>query len=510
LLSNSLFEKLNTVNQLSCLELPSAGVLSPNSYVGIDQTPGNRQLFNMPGNARDDNPDANAGWGQSWFSGPNSGTNPERLYRNVSTGFNYSNNNSSSLASVSCGADKIPGRRGRAPHSPSFPYKELLVVSATPEAKSSVKTSNSESIVKQDFSATCAGVVIGECKQCGARAIKVIYCGKEWCSHCGQEGSPTHNDRYAKYLSRARQMQTMGYFVVEWPIKYRHVKNRVYSKTGLRHTTNKVVEILAGKRGYKRNVEGKREHGRVNGYFSRGMIRWHFFGDKQIGKYNPHMNILVDAGFIEPDKLEEIKAALRSGLNCPDLIVNYSFRSTPAEMAHTCRYVTRPTFHNYDWDSYIAKELFELRNENDTVIPFRNSRTWGDWKQPKIWNTSETAVYEKIDKLRNRNECGKCGGHMNWTDMLPIGYLKELYKMGLVRPVVRGYYEFLENVPKYNGSDTEWAKDYVDTTTGEIKPIDYKLKRELNGHNEWFNLYLACFMRRVKWLKELRDMEIAR
>ena len=43
--------------------------------------------------------------------------------------------------------------------------------------------------------------------------------------------------------------------------------------------------------------------GRVGGYFKRGVLRWHWFGDKVPGKWNPHANVVVDSGYIENEQL---------------------------------------------------------------------------------------------------------------------------------------------------------------------------------------------------------------
>jgi len=126
-------------------------------------------------------------------------------------------------------------------------------------------------------------VMVSECSTGDAHYGKKIYCGKEWCPVCSQEKSPAHNRRIARVLPKVMQMYQMGYLVIEFPIIYRKSGRRqlvasgrwTYSKNDLRDTTKKIVEVLAGKR-------TKRTR-RVGGIFSRGLLRWHWFGDKNLG-----------------------------------------------------------------------------------------------------------------------------------------------------------------------------------------------------------------------------------
>jgi hypothetical protein len=143
--------------------------------------------------------------------------------------------------------------------------------------------------------------------------------------------------------------------------------------------------------------------GRVGGYFKRGLVRWHWFGDKIPGKWNPHLNVLVDAAYIETQELEAIKAALREATNTPDLIVNYSYRQTPGEKFHSVEYITRATFTEYSWNPYMARALFN----------FRNMRWWGSWKGEPVWNLSQiedsdTTGLLEASKLQ-QGICPDCG-----------------------------------------------------------------------------------------------------
>ena len=287
---------------------------------------------------------------------------------------------------------------------------------------------------------------------------KKLFCGREWCKECGEDDSASHKRRQARLLPKIQQVRHLGYFVIEWPEWARWIgrggldpdldgKEKVagwcYSKTDLRETTNIIVDILAGKR------RGRR--GRVGGYFGRGITRWHWFGTEYPGKLNPHLNVLVDfdslsdevraevqpavekrkeelkgskqtkkvrkelrgiecyergmSGYLPKPLLERIKEDLRTSLNVPDLIVNYKNCSKPGQKVHKVRYVTRATFREYDWDPYLAEELYN----------FRNMRWWGVWKDEPVWSLkqaeAEGANVEGLEAVSNLQEgiCPDCG-----------------------------------------------------------------------------------------------------
>ncbi len=268
--------------------------------------------------------------------------------------------------------------------------------------------------------------VVAECSSGESHFAKKLYCGKEWCPVCGEDNSAAHKRRQARLLPKVQQMSQLGYFVIEWPEVYRYIgewgfnpdpEDAVgwcYNKKDLRGTTTAIVGVLAGKR------MGRR--GRVGGYFKRGIPRWHWFGDKLPGKWNPHLNVFVDGGHLEPELLETIKAELRAALNVPDLIVHYSYCDTPGQMVQKVRYLTRATFRNYDWNPYMANELWG----------FRNIRWWGNWKAEPVWELKQAeaqgediAGLEVVSKLQD-GLCPDCG--------LPLKVIGHNHKTG--KPVI--------------------------------------------------------------------------
>jgi len=225
--------------------------------------------------------------------------------------------------------------------------------------------------------------VVSECLSGLHRIMKILYCGKEWCAVCGEKYSAMHQRKIARILPKVMQMGQMGYFVIEFPKWFRQIGRAgvnpdgageywCYSKRDIIAVTKIVVVILAGKRTNKVR--------RVGGYFKRGLLRWHWFGDKNVGVYNPHMNIMVDSGFLEKELINEIRDKLRVALNVPELIVNYSYCDKPGQMFKKVAYITRSTFRQYEWDEYMANELYN----------FRNQRWWGKWNDEKVWDTNKS------------------------------------------------------------------------------------------------------------------------
>lgn len=248
--------------------------------------------------------------------------------------------------------------------------------------------------------------LMSECSTGDHHFAKRIVCGREWCPECGENRSAAHNRRISRVLPKAMQISNMGYFVIEFPDFYRkigqagvdEIQGWCYSKDALNDTSKRIVEIMAGKRG-----AGGRGAKRKGGYFSRGLLRWHWFGDENPGKWNPHANLLVDGAFIDPEKLEVIKQSLRQALNVPDLIVNYSYCDNPGQMFHKVEYITRATFRDRAWEEYMSHELFN----------FRNQRWWGKWDQEPTWGI-DSELKSQIDGLLEASKlqggvCPDCG-----------------------------------------------------------------------------------------------------
>lgn len=258
-------------------------------------------------------------------------------------------------------------------------------------------------------------------------------------------------------LPKVKQIGQLGYFVIEFPDIYRTIGQRgiapdpdiegwCYSKKDLQSTTKIMVDTLAGKR------MGRR--GRVGGYFKRGLLRWHWFGDKNSGKWNPHANVLVDSGYIDSEKLEEIKTVLRQALNVPELIVHYSYCDTPGQMFQKVEYITRATFKNYNWNPYMANELFN----------FRNQRWWGKWNDEPVWTLNEVDKAE-VDGLLQASQlqqgvCPDCG-----QPLRTLGHAKDGHTVKWTKPVDSTWLiiwgaEEIADTGYYRISDKAWNDDW--------------------------------------------------
>ncbi|MBA7704568.1 hypothetical protein ES703_113384 [subsurface metagenome] len=183
--------------------------------------------------------------------------------------------------------------------------------------------------------------------------------------------------------------------------------------------------------------------------YSRGLRRFHFFGDKST-KWHPHLNVLVDGGYLSPQKLDKIKAAYAGILGCQVVDVNYQYRPSPGEMVHSLKYVTRATFRDYSWDPRMA---LELRG-------FRNQLWWGSrlWDQEPAWSLDDLQGPGKEDlgELDSRaveslesGICPRCGKPLDWSKVMPISVLEAQERK---RSLGAGYWE-LEPVRAPPGMD---------------------------------------------------------
>ncbi len=261
--------------------------------------------------------------------------------------------------------------------------------------------------------------IAGECDN-GHRFAKELVCGKEWCEVCGEDDSVAHLRRFARWLPKAQQLGVMGYFVFTIP---QELRAKYRAKKALSKLGHQVQELL-----------------KAFGY-SRGLRRWHWFGDKST-KWHPHLNCLVDGGWISPVKLEAINRAYASLLGADVVDVNYRYRLSPGKMVHSLKYVTRSTFRDYAWDLEMAMEL----------RGFRNMVVWGRglWTADEQWSLAdlggearaevEDLDIEAIEALVEKR-CPVCGKSLVWGEALPIGLLDMVDK----RSLGAGYWRLTDN-----------------------------------------------------------------
>lgn len=286
---------------------------------------------------------------------------------------------------------------------------------------------------------------IGECEH-GHRYLKIITCNRDWCRACRKFA---HDRRIGRLLPKVVQMQAFGFFTFTVPQEQRQV-----------FTDKKKLSQL--RKFIKRKLK------RFYGDELRGVTRWHWFGDRDLTRYNPHFNAMVDGlKHISKSDLEKIKQDYKkateriSGIEVrktksnpeakvdvhyyyfsPESIkqeflkkrgrnykilnkktrkeikvkveAGYSLDEVIDELYrkicfHRLRYLTRPTFLVYQ--EGLAQKL----------KGYRNSLTWG--KFPDL-------SYEQIEKMAKQKEafttkhrdlialtgniCPKCGSPLNW------------------------------------------------------------------------------------------------
>lgn len=141
--------------------------------------------------------------------------------------------------------------------------------------------------------------------------------------------------------------------------------------------------------------------------FKRGFRRWHWFGDEKAGvvpEYHPHVHFLLEARYVSPEKLKELKRVIGEIIGVRNAVVHYQFTDSVSKIFHWIKYVTRPTFLEQKWDYDLAEELYN----------FRNSVSWGKWCDEDKWTLPEEAErWDFLVKIENKI-CPICGGRLIW------------------------------------------------------------------------------------------------
>jgi len=218
---------------------------------------------------------------------------------------------------------------------------------------------------------------------------RVVYCGRDWCPTCGEKWSDVHKRRFARWLPKARKLSSFRYLVVEWEDKDRNDLRDVAELRRVR---------LALKRYLKRN-----------GY-ANGLSYWHFFGDKRAGKFNPHLNIIVEGGYMPKKELDLLKRDLPKLLGYDGLIVRVQYKETIFKRVHCLKYITRATFMDWRWDSGLADKLYR----------FNRAMSWGKWADlPDRWELPVDDDEVEDEKMKDvasleENICPICNTPLRW------------------------------------------------------------------------------------------------
>jgi len=197
----------------------------------------------------------------------------------------------------------------------------------------------------------------------GNRIAKRIVCGREWCQDCRDI---SHRRRIARVLTRLFQIDSMAYEVTTFPLEVR-----------LMMRDPRVLTLLAKR---YRKLLRKLGHRKI-------FVRWHYFGDKS-HRFNPHLNALLDGGYLSPEQLEARKDLIRRRL-LPrsiaksigkDLVIHYDWTRKAKRKMSWIKYVTRATFKDVEWDGQLASRLYG----------FHNGCFAGFWNDPPKWKLTGT------------------------------------------------------------------------------------------------------------------------
>ncbi len=227
-----------------------------------------------------------------------------------------------------------------------------------------------EAIFKAGKLTACSpGFITGHCKtDHGHKFMRSLQCGREYCPDCGRDGSPIHSRRINRWMPKVKTMQSVGYLVITVPPACRLAFHSKAVLSDFRMLLRKKLVRM----GYKR-----------------GLMRWHYYGDcsscngkgcaacNNTGagkKWHPHLNVLIEASWMDLKDMTEIKAWAQQYFNrhskgAPAPVnMHYSFAANENEAVNRVKYITRSTFRIYN--AATAKMLYK----------YNSTSCWGKWK----------------------------------------------------------------------------------------------------------------------------------
>ena len=122
--------------------------------------------------------------------------------------------------------------------------------------------------------------------------------------------------------------------------------------------------------------------------------RWHFFGEHG-EKYHPHLNVLLDGGYLSPEELASLKDLICRKLLSPTMrkiggskmVIHYDYTQEAKRKVHWIKYVTKASFSDIQWDEALAHKLYG----------FHNGCFAGTWNDPPKWKL--TGIDKKFNAL---------------------------------------------------------------------------------------------------------------
>ena len=378
---------------------------------------------------------------------------------------------------------------------------------------------NGKGSLREDGKICGEFAITGECEN-NHRFLKILYCGREWCPLCREQ---SHNRRISRWLPRIAVMKKgFGLFVFTIPEQLRTFYMEKENLSQLRSYIRKRLRQIYGP-----NL--------------RGLARWHWFSEKNPRRYHPHLNVMLDSfQKLSKEELHQLKRDYKKALERftgqkigsetnPEgkVDVHYQFVSVSsikeeflkiqrrekkqskilrkkhikairkrlasgesldeicqdiyrAIRFHRLRYITRPTFIQYE--PVLAKKLYG----------FRNCSVWGkDWPELSYEEveamSKKREAHSKVSQdliLLESGHCPICGARLNWS--------KQLYPASLAsygKEIGNGYFELpikIRGSPVLNlkalREELSWKKFFL---SEQAQNIQSWLKNEQKRRDIW-------------------------
>lgn len=140
-----------------------------------------------------------------------------------------------------------------------------------------------------------------------------------------------------------------------------------------------------------------------------GIIRYHWAGDDN-KTFKPHLNILINYAFIDPEVLERWRHELQywfkreckiKGNKIPAANIYYQYTRVKGKIYHRLKYITRATLHNFE--SAELKNFFNIKMKN-----FKNTTTFGKFEK-------RAPLENEAQKLYVNNICPHTNEPITWN-----------------------------------------------------------------------------------------------
>jgi hypothetical protein len=270
--------------------------------------------------------------------------------------------------------------------------KNLIYAPAKVDSRYKQNKQRQHLILESGLTFSChRGYHAGGCPN-GHMYLKAIFCGKEYCTECGCDGSAIHQRRIERWKDRVMSFDNLGQFVITFtPLACEWFKAE--------KTTDRLTQFRSAIKRYL-----KRELG-----YNKGLQRWHYAGDCASCKGNgcekclntgtnkewrPHLNIFVEQGNIKKNSLEwktkvvglrdfTAKWILNNAKIQMEGNVNFKFSNTEAGKFHKLKYVTRSTFRHYN------------EQQAEMLHGYRCASRWGLFEKPTGECNTDLHLLEK-------------------------------------------------------------------------------------------------------------------